>query len=294
MVAYQTKTNQQKRTTMSLMIHCGAEMKDEEYLANLAAAENKTNTHVAVDHAWYVNRIKDSLDNRRINYEDIQVALTPDNESMFGTMELPDFCVPSIDAQYQLFKQTKLSDRNRHSLLVQMAKQRSLPTSNLLKVEKEYLREDEDVMRDVHSYGHNVWRLLQAFTHQLQRGGRFGNDQTRLDAVATRTQQVNILLRKFCDPTGSKMREILEEPQLLNDGFSLSLSYRYILGFRNDNRLRFPAGMVLGVGVFVCDNLCFSGEVQLRRKHTRYIKRDLPPMISNELDKLMLGGIIAG
>ena len=294
MGAYQTKTNQQKGTAMSLIIHCGAEMKDEAYLANLAAAENKTDTHVAVDHAWFVNQMKNKLDDRKVHYEDIQVALTPDNESMVGTMELPDFCVPSIDAQYQMFKHTKLSDRNRRSLLVQMAEQGSLPATNILKVQNEYLRTDDDVLRDEHSYGHNVWRLLQAFTHQLQRGGRFSKDQTRLDAVATRTQKGTRLLRNHCDPDGSRIREILEEPQLLNDENSLSQSYRYILGFRNDNRLRFPAGMVLGVGVFVCDNLCFNGEVQLRRKHTRHIKRDLPPMISNELDKLMLGGIIAG
>ena len=54
-------------------------MKDEAYLANLAAAENKTDTHVAVDHAWFVNQMKNKLDDRKVHYEDIQVALTPDN-----------------------------------------------------------------------------------------------------------------------------------------------------------------------------------------------------------------------
>ena len=269
-------------------------MKDEAYLANLAAAENKTNTHVAVDHAWFTNRIKNCLDDRKISYKDIQVALSPDNESMFGTMELPDFCVPSIDAQYQLLRQTKLAPRDRHSLLVRLSKRGALPSSQVLKVEKEYLRDDEDVLRDEHCRGDNVWRLLQAFTHELQRGGGFRTDQTRLDAIAERTQEANRLFQSHCDPDGNKLREILDQPLLLNMELSLSQSYRYVLGFRNDNKLRFPAGMVLGVGVFVCDNLCFNGEVQLRRKHTRHIKRDLPPMISNELDKLMMGGIIAG
>jgi len=276
------------------MIHCGAEMKDEAYLASLAAAQNKSNTHVAVDHQWFTNRLKNSLDERKIVYENIQVALTPDNESLFGTMELPDFCVPSIDAQYQLLKQTKLAPRDRHSLLVRLSKRGALPSAQVLKVEKEYLREDEDVMRDEHSRGHSVWRLMQAFTHELQRGGRFRHDQSRLDAIAERTQEANKLFRSHCDPEGNRIREILDQPLLLNSEHSLSQSYRYVLGFRNDNKMRFPAGMVLGVGVFVCDNLCFNGEVQLKRKHTRFIKRDLPQMINDELDKLMLGGIVAG
>jgi hypothetical protein len=28
--------------------------------------------------------------------------------------------------------------------------------------------------------------------------------------------------------------------------------------------------------VFVCDNLAFSGEIKIARKHTRFIVRDLP------------------
>jgi len=269
-------------------------MKDEAYLANLAAAQNKSNTHVAVDHHWFTNRIKNALDDRRIAYKDMQVALSPDNESMFGTMELPDFCVPRIDAQYQLLKQTKLPPRDRHSMLVRFVKKGALPSRQLIKVEEEYLREDEDVLRDEHSRGHNAWRLMQAFTHELQRGGAFRTDQSRLDAIASRTQEANRILRNQCDPDGTKMNEILDQPLLLNNELSLSQSYRYVLGFRNDNKMRFPAGMVLGVGVFVCDNLCFNGEVQLKRKHTRFIKRDLPQMINEELDILMLGGTIAG
>ena len=52
--------------------------------------------------------------------------------------------------------------------------------------------------------------------------------------------------------------------------------------------------VVLGVTVLVCDNLCFSGEIEVKRRHTLYVQRDLPPMIESSIDKLLLGGIIAG
>jgi hypothetical protein len=54
--------------------------------------------------------------------------------------------------------------------------------------------------------------------------------------------------------------------------------YSWVLGLRNSHDKTFPAGIVAGVQVFVCDNLSFSGEVKLARKHTRFILRDLPSL----------------
>jgi hypothetical protein len=51
--------------------------------------------------------------------------------------------------------------------------------------------------------------------------------------------------------------------------------FAYVVGLRNSHSMRFPAGLVVGAHVFVCDNLSFSGEIQVARKHTRYILRDL-------------------
>ncbi|MGC3990620.1 MAG: hypothetical protein QM796_13255 [Chthoniobacteraceae bacterium] len=48
-----------------------------------------------------------------------------------------------------------------------------------------------------------------------------------------------------------------------------------------------PAGVVAGASVFVCDNLSFSGEVKLARKHTRFIHRDLPSLVHSGISKLM-------
>jgi hypothetical protein len=227
---------------------------------------------------------------------------------MFGTVELPEVCVPSVDAQYELFRRTKLSARDRHDLLIKLSKKNryrldgvkedmnALPSSQIMKVEEEYLREDDDVLRDEHSRGHNVWRLLQAFTEKQKTGGGFQGAQSRLDATATRTARATKLFLDHCDPDEDRprLKEILEQPLLLNEEFSLAQSYKYMLGFRHGNRLNMCTGVVLGVSVMVCDNLCFSGEIEVKRKHTMHVLRDLPPMIESSIDKLLLGGIIAG
>ena len=44
--------------------------------------------------------------------------------------------------------------------------------------------------------------------------------------------------------------------------------YGFIAGLRNSHDRSFPASLVLGSVVFVCDNLAFSGEVVLARRHT--------------------------
>jgi len=62
--------------------------------------------------------------------------------------------------------------------------------------------------------------------------------------------------------------------------------YSYVLGMRNSHDKSFPAGLVVGAQVFVCDNLSFSGEIRIARKHTRYIMDDLPKLTSNAVGML--------
>jgi hypothetical protein len=62
--------------------------------------------------------------------------------------------------------------------------------------------------------------------------------------------------------------------------------YSLVLGVRNSHDKSFPAALALGAGVFVCDNLSFSGEVKLARRHTRFIMRDLPSVISRAVGML--------
>jgi len=53
-----------------------------------------------------------------------------------------------------------------------------------------------------------------------------------------------------------------------------------VMGIRNSLDKRFPAGFSFGAVVFVCDNLSFTGENVIKRKHTPNIMRDLPDMIA--------------
>ena len=63
--------------------------------------------------------------------------------------------------------------------------------------------------------------------------------------------------------------------------------YAWVLGLRNSHDKRFPAGIVAGAAVFVCDNLSFSGEIQLARKHTTRIERDLPMLTERAIGQLV-------
>lgn len=70
-------------------------------------------------------------------------------------------------------------------------------------------------------------------------------------------------------------------------GRKSSEDYCWVIGLRNSHDKSFPAGIVAGASVFVCDNLSFSGEVKFARKHTRYIVRDLPQLVSRSVGQLM-------
>lgn len=60
-----------------------------------------------------------------------------------------------------------------------------------------------------------------------------------------------------------------------------------VFGLRNSHDKSFPAGLCLGSGVFVCDNLAFSSEVVLGRRHTTHIERDLPQLVAKAVGQLM-------
>ena len=62
--------------------------------------------------------------------------------------------------------------------------------------------------------------------------------------------------------------------------------YSWTIGIRNSHDKTYPAGLVAGTRVFVCDNLSFSGLVKLSRKHTRYAARDLRSLTNRAIGKL--------
>jgi hypothetical protein len=60
----------------------------------------------------------------------------------------------------------------------------------------------------------------------------------------------------------------------------------WVVGIRNSHDKAFAAGIVAGAQVLVCDNLCFSGEILLARKHTGHIHYDLPVIAERAVDGL--------
>jgi hypothetical protein len=62
--------------------------------------------------------------------------------------------------------------------------------------------------------------------------------------------------------------------------------YALAIGLRNSYDRSLSAGLVAGSHVFICDNLAFSGETGIARKHTLHVFRDLPEMIYHMLSQV--------
>lgn len=58
------------------------------------------------------------------------------------------------------------------------------------------------------------------------------------------------------------------------------------VGLRNSVDKSMTAGAAIGERVFVCDNLAFTGDIVVMRKHTRFIMRDLRAKIWDACDRL--------
>ncbi len=62
--------------------------------------------------------------------------------------------------------------------------------------------------------------------------------------------------------------------------------YALCIGVRNSYDRSLAVGLTLGSRVFCCDNLAFSGEVTMHRKHTANVFRDLPDLIYSMLSRV--------
>ena len=93
------------------------------------------------------------------------------------------------------------------------------------------------------------------------------------------------------------MRIVNESFGLANDGHRMfglmqiangqnAEDYSWVAGLRNSHDKTFPAGLCVGSGVFVCDNLAFSSEIVFGRRHTTNIMRDLPLLVGTAIGKL--------
>lgn len=62
--------------------------------------------------------------------------------------------------------------------------------------------------------------------------------------------------------------------------------YALAIGLRSSYDRSLAVSMTSGVKLFICDNLAFSGEVAMHRKHTANVFRDLPDLIYQMLSRV--------
>lgn len=63
-------------------------------------------------------------------------------------------------------------------------------------------------------------------------------------------------------------------------------SYQIVVGVRGSYDQSIPRGVAMGSRVFVCDNLSFSGEVEVKTKQTTNIGERLPGLLAKAVEKL--------
>lgn len=74
--------------------------------------------------------------------------------------------------------------------------------------------------------------------------------------------------------------------QVVGAGAIVSRDYSIVVGFRSSYDFSLAIRIALGSQVFVCDNLAFSGDVEVFRKHTTNVFRDVPTRIGAAVEKL--------
>jgi len=59
-----------------------------------------------------------------------------------------------------------------------------------------------------------------------------------------------------------------------------------VLGLRNAHDKSFAASICVGNQMLVCENLCFSSDIKLARKHTTHIMNDLPRVLAEAVARV--------
>ena len=76
-------------------------------------------------------------------------------------------------------------------------------------------------------------------------------------------------------------------------GFSLSgpdisgTDRQIVLGLRNSHSKQFAASICVGNRMLVCENLCFSSDIKLARRHTTNIMNDLPRVLADAVGRVV-------
>lgn len=70
------------------------------------------------------------------------------------------------------------------------------------------------------------------------------------------------------------------------DSLERQAEYSPVIGIRNSHDKTFPAAFCFGTGVYVCENLGFYAEIVMKRRHTKFINRDLPELVQRAIGRL--------
>ena len=74
--------------------------------------------------------------------------------------------------------------------------------------------------------------------------------------------------------------------QISNERLGDQPDYGYCCGIRNSHDRRFPVSLAVGSSVFICDNLSFASEITAFRRHTVFVRRDLPNLMARAVAQL--------
>jgi hypothetical protein len=77
---------------------------------------------------------------------------------------------------------------------------------------------------------------------------------------------------------GSKMFAVLNYQNGFTDEMGLAI------GVRNSTDQSMAVGVCMGASVFVCDNLAFSGDIRIHRKHTGDVFGDVTRLVTESLE----------
>lgn len=130
--------------------------------------------------------------------------------------------------------------------------------------------------------------INQAFTPQPTKTHYPIKHADYLDTIETQLQKADLTVdsRSYgLSHEGNRMFSLFE---LSREGGENG-TFKNVLGIRNSHDKSFSAGLVCGSKVFVCDNLAFSGEIKMTRKHTTNIMQDLPNLVYAMISEVVQG-----
>lgn len=105
-----------------------------------------------------------------------------------------------------------------------------------------------------------------------------------VDEVDTALQSLNMRIvhdTYKLDNDGARMFGMLQIANCKDDG-----DFSFVAGIRNSHDKACRAGLAVGLGVFICSNLQFRGEIVIGTKHTTNILERLPQLVQGAIGQL--------